>query len=118
LIETIEGRSPHKSKTPKFLLHQITIQQALDGHNAHFWQQVIQVELDSLKQNHTWILSPLPKDRKLVKSKWIFKIKHKVDGNIFKYKARLVTKGFTQLLGIDYGETFSATVKINSIQIL
>jgi hypothetical protein len=112
LIETIEGQSPHKSKTPKVLLHQTamtettSIQQALDGHNAHLWQQAIQVELDSLKQNHTWILSPLPKDRKIVKRKWIFKIKHKVDGNILKYKAKLVTKGFTQLLSIDYGEAF------------
>jgi hypothetical protein len=94
------------------MIEPTSIQQALDGHNAHLWQQAIQVELDSLKQNHTWILSPLPKDQKTIKNKWIFKIKHKVNGNILKYKARLVTKGFTQFFGIDYGETFSPIVKI------
>lgn len=44
----------------------------------------------------------LPKGRKAVSSKWIFKMKYNSYGSISKYKARLVAKGFTQVLGIDY----------------
>jgi hypothetical protein len=43
----------------------------------------------------------------VVSSKWIFKIKHVVDGSIEKYKARFVARGFSQKEGIDYEETFS-----------
>ncbi len=47
-----------------------------------------------------------------------FKIKHKANGNIFKYKIRVVAKGFTQLPSIDYGEAFSPIIKIYFIPIL
>jgi hypothetical protein len=49
------------------------------------------------KKNNTWILTILPKDKKLVSSKWVFKIKHNPNANISKYKARLVAKGLHKL---------------------
>ena len=48
-------------------------------------------------------------------SKWIYKIKHDVDGNIDKYKARFVARGFSQKEGIDYEETFAPIARYNSI---
>ena len=50
--------------------------------------------------------------------KWIFKRKIRVDGQVETYKARLVTKGFSQRQGIDYDETFSLVAMIKSIRIL
>ena len=52
----------------------------------------------------------------MVSSKWLFKIKHVVDRSIEKYKARFVTRGFSQKEGIDYEETFAHVARYTSIR--
>ena len=64
-------------------------------------------ELDSMKKNNVWDLVELPDGVKPVGSKWVFKTKLDQNGNIERFKTRLVAKGFTQKEGIDYQETFS-----------
>ena len=49
---------------------------------------------------------------------WVFKIKQLPNSQIDKYKARLVARGFSQQLGIDFFETFSLVVRIESLRIL
>jgi len=60
----------------------------------------------------------LPKGENKVECKWVFKRKLKVDGSIDRYKARLLAKGYSQVHGLDYHETFSLVVKIASKRIL
>jgi len=54
----------------------------------------------------------------LIGNKWVFKIEHRADGLIDMFKACLMAKGFTQIVGIDYEETFSLVVRIASIRLL
>ncbi|GJY97194.1 retrotransposon protein, putative, ty1-copia subclass [Tanacetum coccineum] len=69
-------------------------------------------------ESNKWRLVDLPPDCKTVGSKWLFKKKTDMDGNVHTYKARLVAKGFTQLYGVDYEETFSPVADIRAIRIL
>ena len=75
-------------------------------------------EIDFLEKNKTWELVELPKDRKMVGCKWVFKSKKGVDGKVERYKAGLVAKGYSQMEGIDYHEIFSLVVKLVSIRIV
>ena len=73
-------------------------------------------EMSSLKANNVYDLTELPKDRKPVGSKWVFKRKIKADGSVERYKARLVAQGFSQKAGQDYDETFCPVVRFESIR--
>jgi len=82
------------------------------------WVEAMRAEIKALIDNHTWTLTKLPKNRKSIGSKWIYKIKYLPNGEIERYKVRLVAKGFTQKEGFDYHETFAPVTKITSIRII
>ena len=63
-------------------------------------------------KNEVSKIVPWPKDKPVVTSKWIYKIKHAAYGSIDKYKARFVARGFSQQEGIDYEETFCSDNKV------
>ncbi|GJU99655.1 retrotransposon protein, putative, ty1-copia subclass [Tanacetum coccineum] len=71
-----------------------------------------------MKDIQVWHLVDLPPNCKTVGSKWIFKKKNDIDGNVHTYKACLVAKGYTQTYGVDYEETFSPVADIRAIRIL
>lgn len=75
-------------------------------------------EYNSLMENNTWSLCELPKGRKAIKNKWVYKIKRDSDGNISRYKARLVVKGCSQKYGVDYQEIFSPVVRYQTVRYL
>ena len=82
------------------------------------WQSFMQDEFNSLQQNETWELVPLPPKRRLVQCKWMFRTKHVVDHSDVKYKAILVYKGYSQVQGVDYINTFAPASNMDSIRLV
>jgi hypothetical protein len=73
-------------------------------------------EMATLDVNATWELVVLPKDKKTIGCKWVYKVKHNADRYVSIYKARLVAKGYAQTYGIDYEETYSPVTKMTTIR--
>lgn len=82
-----------------------TVIEALESPRSEQWRDAMEKEHMSLIENGTWELEKLPRDRSAVKCKWVFSLRMDAAGNVARYKARLVTKGFSQIEGIDYTET-------------
>lgn len=81
------------------------------------WREVIEEELQNLESHYTWEYDKLPFEQKIIKSKWIFKLKYYLDKSMAYFKARLVEQVFSQIQGIDFSETFVPKVKRESLQI-
>jgi hypothetical protein len=80
------------------------------------WADSMTEEYQSIIKNDVWEIVPRPKSKDVVSSKWLFKIKHVVDGSIEKYKAIFVARGFSQKEFIDYEETFAPVARYTSIR--
>ena len=78
----------------------------------------MQEEMDSLHKNHTYELVKLPKAKKALKNKWVYRIKQEEHTPHPRYKARLVVKGFSEKKGVDFDEIFSLMVKMTSIRVI
>jgi hypothetical protein len=94
------------------------VTEAMSSPNRQQWKEAMDSEYNSLLENNTWTVLPLPSNRKAIKYKWVFALKTKPDGSIERFKARLVAKGCSQTPGVDFKETFSPTVKYDSIQLI
>ena len=95
-----------------------TYRQATSGDGADLWQAAMDDEIQSLKENGTWEEVDPPAGRRIVDSKWVYKIKQKADGGIERYKVRVVAKGFSQQFGSDYEETFVPVARYDSFKLL
>ena len=79
------------------------------------WLEAMKSKMGSMYENKVWTLVDLPIDRQAIDNKWIFKRKTDTDSSVTIYKARIVTKGFRQVQGVDYDETFSPVAMLKSV---
>ena len=86
--------------------------------NSEKWKKVVDEEIKSLESNNTWTMTDLSKDHKIFGCNWKYSIKYKPDGEIERYKARLVPEGYIQNFEVDYFNTFNPIAKVNTIKII
>ena len=95
-----------------------TFKEAESSSDKSKWRSAMDAEVKSLADNDVWDLVPLPEGRKMVGSKWVYKVKTGQDGEIQRYKARLVAQGYTQKFGTDYDEPFCPVIRQESLRVL
>ena len=105
VIESAEGLTP-------------TYEEARKRPDWPKWEGAIQTELRNLERSGTWRLVKRPPDANVVDCRWVLRIKKNAAGEVEKYKARLVARGFTQIYGIDYYETYAPVAKLASFRLI
>lgn len=73
-------------------------------------------EYDSIVHNRVWDVVPRLENKLVVSSRWLYKVKQATDGSVEKHKARFVARGFSQVEGIEYDETFAPIARCSSIR--
>ena len=88
--------------------------EAMKSANWLQWQQAMNDEMSSLVENKIWQLVEKPKGRKIVDNRWVYKVKLNTNGCVDKFKARFVTKGFSQEAGVDFNQTYSPVARFDT----
>ena len=90
-------------------------EEAMMSPDSAKWLEAMKSEMRSMYENKVWTLIDLPNDWRAIEIKWIFKRKTDADSSVTIYKARIVTKGFRQVQGVDYDESFSLVSMLESV---
>ena len=106
------------NETGLALENPMTLNEAKRSADWQQWEKAIETELDQLQQMGTWNLVDLPEGRKAIGNKWVFLRKYSKTGELEKHKARLVAKGCSQILGMDFAQTFSPVVRMETIRMI
>ncbi|KAK9181573.1 hypothetical protein WN944_024711 [Citrus x changshan-huyou] len=95
-----------------------TFHEALESSDVALWMTAMQEEIEALHKNKTSELVPLPRGRKAIGNKWVYKIKRDGNDQVGRYRARLVVKGYAQKEGIDFNEIFSPVVRLTAVRVV
>lgn len=95
----------------------LCLHDALNGPEKEQWELAIKEELQCFKDNDAWELSDAPKDGRVVQCKWVLRKKYDSENKV-RFRARLVAKGFSQVEGVDFTETFSPVVRHTTLRLL
>ena len=97
--------------------HPQTYREAVQCADSVQWKSAMEDEMSSLKESNTFTLTPLPEGRKAIGGRWVYDVKESADGSQ-SHKARFVAKGYSQVEGVDFGETFAPTASLTSVRVL
>ena len=90
-------------------------EEAMMSPDSAKWFEAMKSEMGSMYETKVWTLIDLPNDRQAIEIKWIFKRKTDADSSVTIYKARIVAKGFRQVQGVDYDESFSLVAMLKYV---
>ena len=82
------------------------------------WMAAMKEELKMIEKTQTWMLVDRPTHKKVIGVKWVYRTKLNPDGSTNKHKARLVVKGYAQMFGVDFFETFAPVARLDTIRML
>lgn len=99
-----------------FISSQIKPQNYVEAKRHPKWLKAMESKIKALESNRTWEITDLPSKQTPIECKWIYKIKRRADGKIKRYKARFITKRYTQREGIDYMETYSPVARLITLR--
>jgi len=109
-IEIVQARSLLKLQGHTTLISEIEPKHTDETMQYENWVKAMQKELDQFQKIDVWKLVELPKDKKVVGAKWVFKNKLDENGMVVRNKARLVAKGYSQQEGINYKENYKTQI--------
>ena len=95
-----------------------TVCEAKQGDDWDQWHRAKKDEVKTIQDNEIWNLMRPPTDREVIPGKWVYEVKLGPSGQVNKYNARYAEKGFKQVKGLDYIETFAPTCKPETFRIL
>ncbi|GBP75030.1 Retrovirus-related Pol polyprotein from transposon TNT 1-94 [Eumeta japonica] len=95
----------------------LSLHDALNGPERTQWESAMSEELQCFKDNDAWELSDPPKDGTVVQCKWVLRKKYDSENKV-RFRARLVAKGYSQIEGVDFTETFSPVVRHTTLRLL
>jgi hypothetical protein len=98
------------------LLSKIEPKNFTEANEDKHWIDAMEEELNQIEKNETWELVPRPTDKNVIGTKWVFRNKLNEDGKVMRNKTRLVCKGYAQVEGIDFEETFSLVARLEAIR--
>lgn len=91
--------------------------EAFRSSESKAWREAMEDEYHSLIKNDTWDVVDCPPNKKPVSTKWVFTRKLGPEGQVLRHKARFVARGFEQIQGIDFNETYASVVKAPSYKV-